>query len=82
MNTNKKTARKAGFLYLGYIIFTAIALVIGRKGIIVDGDAAATAANIIAKGTRFRIGFVELHHVESSRTPFVAFRAVNHVLRS
>lgn len=58
MNTNKKTARKAGFLYLGYIIFTAIALVIGRKGIIVDGDAAATAANIIAKGMRFRIGFV------------------------
>ena len=58
MTTNKKTARIAGFLYLGYIIFTAIALVVGRKGIIVDGDAAATAANIIAKGLRFRIGFV------------------------
>ena len=58
MTTNKKTARIAGFLYLGYIIFTAIALVVGRKGIIVDGDAAATAANIIAKGMRFRIGFV------------------------
>jgi hypothetical protein len=58
MNTNKKTARKAGFLYLGYIIFTAIALVVGRKGIIVDGDAATTAANIIAKGMRFRVGFV------------------------
>jgi hypothetical protein len=58
MNTNKNTARKAGFLYLGYIIFTAIALAVGREGIIVDGDAATTAANIIAKGMRFRIGFV------------------------
>jgi hypothetical protein len=58
MNANKKTARRAGFLYLGYIILTAIALVVGRKGIIVDGDAAATATNIIAKGMRFRIGFV------------------------
>jgi hypothetical protein len=51
-------ARIAGFLYLSYIIVTAIANVVGRKGIIVDGDAAATAANIIAKGTLFRIGFV------------------------
>jgi hypothetical protein len=58
MNTNKKTARFAGFLYLSYIIVTAIANVVGRKGIIVDGDAAATATNIIAKGMLFRIGFV------------------------
>jgi hypothetical protein len=58
MNTHKKTARIAGFLYLSYIIFTAIANVVGRKGIIVEGDAAATAANIIAKGMLFRIGFV------------------------
>jgi hypothetical protein len=58
MNTNKKIARFAGFLYLSYIIVTAIANVVGRKGIIVDGDAAATAANIIAKGMLFRIGFV------------------------
>ena len=53
-----KTARFAGFLYLIYIIVTAIANVVGRKGIIVDGDAAATAANILAKGIAFRIGFV------------------------
>jgi hypothetical protein len=58
MNTTKKTARFAGFLYLSYIIVTAIANAVGRKGIIVDGDAVATAANIIAKGMLFRIGFV------------------------
>ncbi len=56
--TNKKTARIAGFLYLWFIIFMATANAVGRTGIIVDGDAAATAANIIAKGTLFRIGFV------------------------
>ncbi len=58
MNTNRKTARFAGALYLSYIILTAIANVVGRKAIIVDGDAAATVANIIAKGMAFRIGFV------------------------
>ncbi len=58
MNTNKKTARSAGFLYLSFIVFSAIANAVGRKGIIIDGDAAATAANIIAKGMLFRIGFV------------------------
>ncbi len=51
-------ARIAGFLYLSFIIFMALANVVGRMGIIVDGDTAATAANIIAKGIRFRIGFV------------------------
>jgi len=51
-------ARIAGFLYLGFIIATAMANVVGRMGIIVDGNAASTAANIIAKGARFRIGFV------------------------
>jgi len=51
-------ARIAGFLYLSYIIVTAVANVVGRAGIIVDGDAAATAANIVAKGMGFRIGFV------------------------
>jgi Domain of unknown function (DUF4386) len=58
MSTNKKTARIAGFLYLSFIILMALANVVGRMGIIVDGDAAATAANIIAKGMLFRIGFV------------------------
>jgi hypothetical protein len=58
MNSINKTARMAGLLYLSFIISMVIANAVGRAGIIVDGDAAATAANIIAKGMLFRIGFV------------------------
>jgi hypothetical protein len=58
MNSLNKTARIAGFLYLSFIILMATANVVGRMGIIVEGDAAATAANILAKGMLFRIGFV------------------------
>lgn len=58
MNTNKKIARIAGGLYLIFIILMAIANAVGRAGIIVEGDAAATAANIVAKSMQFRIGIV------------------------
>jgi hypothetical protein len=43
MNTNKKTARMAGFLYFVYIVFHVFANVIGRSRLIIFGDAAATA---------------------------------------
>jgi hypothetical protein len=58
MNTNKKTTRMAGLLYLIYIIFHVFADVIGRSKIIVYGDAAATAKNIVASAWQFRIGFM------------------------
>ncbi len=58
MNTNKKTARMAGALYLIYIVIWTLAGVIGRSSVIVDGDAAATARNIMASALQFRIGFV------------------------
>ncbi len=57
MNTNKKTARLAGFLYLIYIVTTAIAEV-SRTKLIVFGDAMATARNILASEWLFRIGFM------------------------
>lgn len=58
MNTNKKTARMAGFLYLIYIVTTVLADVVGRSKLIVFGDAAATAQNIMASPMQFRIGFM------------------------
>jgi hypothetical protein len=48
----KKRARIAGLMYLGVIVFGIIAQVI-RMGIIVPGNAAETANNIMANGTLF-----------------------------
>jgi len=58
MNSINKTARMAGFLYLIYIVTTIVADVFGRSKLIVFGDAAATAQNIMASEWQFRIGFI------------------------
>jgi hypothetical protein len=52
-----KIARMAGSFYLIYILTTALAAVV-RSRIIVFGDAAATANNIMSSQMLFRIGFV------------------------
>jgi hypothetical protein len=52
----QKTARMAGFWYLIYIVTTIAADVFGRAKMIVFGDAAATARNIMASEWQFRIG--------------------------
>jgi hypothetical protein len=56
--TNNKIARMAGFLYLIYIVVSIFADVLGRSKLIVLGDAATTARNIMASAWQFRIGFV------------------------
>jgi hypothetical protein len=58
VNTTKKTARMAGLLYLIYIVIHVFADVIGRSKIIIYGDAAATAENILASAWQFRLGFM------------------------
>ena len=58
MRPNKNTARMAGFLYFIYIIIHVLADVIGRSKLIVYGDAAATAQNIMASTGQFRIGYM------------------------
>jgi hypothetical protein len=58
MNSLNKKARMAGFLYLVYIIITIVADVLGRSPLIVFGDAAATAKNIMASEWQFRVGIV------------------------
>ena len=56
--TNKKNARIAGLLYLIYIIISIFADVLGRSKLIVLGNAATTARNIMASTWQFRIGFM------------------------
>ena len=58
MNSPKKTARVAGFLYLMVIVFGVFAEFFVRQRLIVPGDAATTANNIMAFESLFRIGFV------------------------
>ena len=57
MNSINKTARIAGFMYLGNIITGIFAQVV-RSTLIVPGDAGATASNIMAYELLFRFGFV------------------------
>jgi Domain of unknown function (DUF4386) len=56
MNSINKNARMAGFLYFMYMVITIPADVLGRSPLIVFGDAATTARNIMASEWQFRIG--------------------------
>jgi hypothetical protein len=58
MNSTKKTARLAGMLYLITILFGIFAEVFVRSSLIVPGDAATTASNILGSESLFRIGFM------------------------
>ncbi len=58
MNSIKKTARIAGVLYFIYMVMHISADVIGRSKLIVYGDAATTAKNIMASAGQFQIGFI------------------------
>jgi len=58
MKSNKKTARTAGFLYLLVIVFGMFALMYVRPSLIEAGNAAATASNIMASASLYRVGVV------------------------
>ena len=58
MNSIQKTARFAGLLYLALAVLGAFGLVYVPSMIIVAGDAAATANNIVASESLFRLGVV------------------------
>jgi Domain of unknown function (DUF4386) len=55
--SRKATARIAGGLYLAYIVLTVVANAT-RDRLVVPGDAAATAANVVASAPLFRVSFV------------------------
>ena len=57
-STTQKQARIAGLLYLIIIICGLFAEGIVRGSLVVTGDAAATANNIVASGMLFRLGFL------------------------
>ncbi|MCB0037466.1 MAG: DUF4386 domain-containing protein [Anaerolineales bacterium] len=56
MNVNKTTARIAGIFYLIIIVSGIYAQFFVRQALLVPGDAAATASNILASETLFRLG--------------------------
>lgn len=55
MNEIKKTARRAGFIYLAMVLTAPFAMIYVPSKLIVRGDAAATASNILAHETMFRL---------------------------
>jgi len=58
MNSINKTARFAGLLYLILAVVSAFGLLYVPSVILVPGDSAATATNIVASESLFRLGFV------------------------
>lgn len=56
MNTIKKRGRLAGLLYVVASVFGVFGLLCVPSKLIVHGDAAATARNIVASETLFRLG--------------------------
>jgi len=58
MNTNKKTARIAGFLYLIMFPLGIFGIMYVPSILIVPGDAATTANNIMASESLFRLSIV------------------------
>jgi hypothetical protein len=58
MHPTKKDARVAGFLYLALVVFGPVRLIYIPNKLIVSGNATATANNITAHETLFRLGIV------------------------
>ncbi|MBV1850715.1 DUF4386 domain-containing protein [Catellatospora tritici] len=58
MTSPQRTARITGALYLGVAIFGAFAFLYVKALVRVPGDAAATAANVVAHADLVRFGFV------------------------
>ena len=76
-----KTARTAGVLYLVVIIFGMFAELYVNLRLIVPGDAALTASNIIADEALFRAGFISglFHHTSFLLLVLVFYRLLRPV---
>ena len=86
MNSIQRTARTAGVLYLIITIAAIFAHFYVPSTIIVPGDAAATANNIVNNGTLFRVGgvgselIVLLSEIILSVLLYFIFKPVNRTL--
>jgi hypothetical protein len=82
MNSIKKIARTAGVLYLAIFLIYPLSTLIGRATILVPGDAAATAENLVANEGLFRLGMagqsvVILIEIVMAAILYVILRPVN-----
>ena len=68
-----KTARIAGALYLACIFLSLFAVFYARQGIVVPGDAAATAGNMVAFEGRLRLSIVSELLVQVGHVLLVLF---------
>lgn len=85
MGVNMKTARIAGLLYLTIIVAGIFAEFIVRQSLIVPGDAATTASNIMASESLFRMGIAAdlimvLSDIALALTFYVLLRPVSNAL--
>jgi hypothetical protein len=85
MNSTKKTARLAGLLWFLVAVTGGFGLFYVRSNLIVTGDAAATAANIVASESLFRAAIVSILISQIflfffGLTLFYLFKEVNKVL--
>jgi hypothetical protein len=58
MNTNKKTARLAGLLFLMMVVFGLLAEIFFRQKLFVADDVALTAKNILSNAFLYRAGII------------------------
>src|SRR6266700_3534815 len=85
MNSTKNTARLAGLLWFLSAVTGGLGLFYVRSSVIVAGDAAATAANIVSSEPSFRAAIVsslfsQIFLFFVGLTLFHLFKEVNKVL--
>ncbi|MBG0828127.1 DUF4386 domain-containing protein [Planomonospora sp. ID67723] len=84
MGSPKRVARLAGVFYLAVAVFALFAQMYARATVYVPGDAAATAGNIVANATLFRLGFVAdlVTATSSLLVAMTLYRLFKHVNRN
>jgi len=81
INSTKKTARAAGFLYLLIFCLGVFAELFVRQNLIMPGDAAATVNNIMASESLFRLSLLIdlIRHTFLILLPLVLYRLLKPV---